>query len=66
MGIENQRAVYEKVNILDDQVYEWVQFFKGQVYEWGRFRNSRSHTRTTITPSLHPPPPRGLMEVRDH
>ena len=37
MGTENQRAVYELVNILDDQVYEWVLFFEGQVYEWGRF-----------------------------
>ena len=25
---KNQRAVYELVNILDDQVYEWVCFFR--------------------------------------
>ena len=37
MDTKRQRAVYEKVNILDDQVYEWVRFFEGQVYEWGRF-----------------------------
>ena len=47
---KNQRAVYEKVNILDDQVYKWVRFFEGQVYEWGRFWNTGSHTRTKITP----------------
>ena len=27
MGTKNQRAVYEKVNISDNQVYEWVRFF---------------------------------------
>ena len=41
-----------KGSILDDQVYEWVRFFKDQV--WGRFRNTCSHTRTTITPKLAP------------
>ena len=60
MGTKSQRAVYEYVNILDDQVYEWVRFFKGQIYEWGRFWNTGSHTSTKITPKLtetpHPPP----------
>ena len=27
---KNQRAVYEEVNILDDQVYEWVRFSKAR------------------------------------
>ena len=57
MGTKNQRAVYEYVNILDDQVYEWVRFFEGQVYEWGRFWNTGSHTRTKITPKLPLPLP---------
>ena len=61
MGTKSQRAVYDYVNILDDQVYvfEWVRFFEGQVYEWGRFWITGSHTRTKITPKLppHPPPP---------
>ena len=59
-GLKNQRAVYEQVNILDDQVYEWVRFFEGLVYEWGRFWNTGLHTRTKITPKLPPPPPPGL------
>ena len=46
-GYKNQRAVYEQVNILDDQVYEWVHFFEGQVYEWGRL---------ACTPIPHLPP----------
>ena len=29
-------------------------FFNGQVYDWGWFQNTRSHTRTKVTP---PPPP---------
>ena len=59
MGTKSQRAVYDYVNILDDQVYvfEWVRFFEGQVYEWGRFWITGSHTRTKITPKLPPPPP---------
>ena len=52
---KNQRAVYEWVNILDDQVYECVCFFKDQVYEWGRFWNTGSHTRTKITSKLPTP-----------
>ena len=52
-GYKSQRAVYEWVNILDEQVYEWVCFFKGQVYEWGGFRNTDSHTRTKFTPKLN-------------
>ena len=36
-GTKYQKAVYELVNVLDDQVYEWVRFFKRQVYESGRF-----------------------------
>ena len=59
--VQNQRAVYEWVNISDDQVYDWVRFFKGHVYEWGRFRNTGSNTRAIITPKLPPststPPP---------
>ena len=53
---KNQRAVYEWVIISDDLVYEWVRFFEGQVYEWGRFQNTGLHTRTKITPKLHPLP----------
>ena len=56
MGIKNQMVVYEYINIFDDQEYEWVRFFKGEVYESDRFRITGSHTRTTITPKLHPPP----------
>ena len=44
------------VNIFDDQVYEWVRFFQRPGYEWGRFRNTGSHTLTTITPELPPLP----------
>ena len=36
--------------VSDNQVYENVRFFKSQIYEWGRFRNTGSHTRTTINP----------------
>ena len=62
---KNQRAVYELINILDDQVYEWVCFFKGQVYEWGRFWNTGSHTRTKITSKLPPhPPPTPLKSLK--
>ena len=32
MGTKNQRAVYEYVTILDDQVYEWVHFFSKARY----------------------------------
>ena len=41
-------------------------FFKGQVYEWDRFRNSGSHTCTTITHKLRPytPSPQ-ILAVRD-
>ena len=64
MGTKSQRAVYEYVNILDDQVYEWVRFFKGQVYEWGKFWNTGSLTRTKITPKLPPTPtPESLYNV---
>ena len=69
MGTKNQRAVYEKVNILDDQVYEWVRFFEGQVYEWGRFWNTGSHTRTKITPKLPSPrplPPQALQKMKSN
>ena len=52
-GYKSQRAVYEWVNILDDQVYEWVCFFKGKVYEWGRFGNAGLHTRISFTPKLN-------------
>ena len=62
-GYKNQRAVYE-VNILDDPVDEWVRFFKGQVYECGRFRNTGSHTCTTINPvPAHTLPPTPSNEV---
>ena len=57
--------MYEWVIILDDQVYKLVCFFKGQVYEWGKFRNAGSHTRTTFTPKLPPPPREILYVLRD-
>ena len=50
----SQRAIYEWVNILDDQVYEWVCFFNGQVYKWGRFRKPpHTHTYTHLPPSCN-------------
>ena len=53
MYIENQRAVYEYVNILDNQVYEWVHFFKGQVYESGMWLAHPYHSYPQVTPSPH-------------
>ena len=56
MGINNQRAVYEK------SIFRTIRYMNGSVVSKARytngvgFRNTGSHTRTTITPKLTPPP----------
>ena len=45
-----KRAVYEKINILDDQLYEWVCFSKA------RYMNEVDFEVLTRTPVPHLPP----------
>ena len=64
MGTKTQRAVYEYVNILDDQVYEWVRFFSKARYMDGVGFEILARTPVPKLPlSYHPHPPRYITKL---